>query len=75
MVPRLRLELLKFSRMWDSYPSVADWWPRMRGRPSVKTAVFDRVTQADAAPFTNLPPDPWPKSTGVAYRTDPRNAD
>jgi hypothetical protein len=33
----------------------------MRTRPSVKAAVFDRMTEADAAPFTNLAPDPWPK--------------
>jgi glutathione S-transferase len=57
----LRLELLKLSGMWDRYPSVADWWARMRTRPSVKAAIFDRMTEADAAPFKNLAPDPWPK--------------
>jgi glutathione S-transferase len=57
----LRLELLKLNRMWDSYPSVAEWWARMRTRPSVKAAIFDRMTEADAAPFQNLAPDPWPK--------------
>ena len=57
----LRLELLKLSGMWDRYPAVAGWWARMRARPSVKAAVFDRMTEADAAPFTNLAPDPWPK--------------
>ena len=57
----LRLELLKLNRMWDSYPSVAEWWARMRPRPSVKAAIFDRMTEADAAPFQNLAPDPWPK--------------
>ena len=57
----LRLELLKLSGMWERYPTVAEWWVRMRTRPSVKAAIFDRMTEADAAPFKNLEPDPWPK--------------
>ncbi len=57
----LRLELLKLSRMWDGYPAVGEWWARMRARPSVKAAIFDRMTADDAAPFTNLTPDLWPK--------------
>ena len=57
----LRLELLKLSGMWERYPTVAEWWVRMRARPSVKAAIFDRMTEADAAPFKNLEPDPWPK--------------
>ena len=57
----LRLELLKLGRMWDRYPSVAEWWARVRTRSSVKAAIFDRMTEADAAPFKNLAPDPWPK--------------
>jgi glutathione S-transferase len=57
----LRLELLKLSGMWDRYTSVAEWWARMRTRSSVKAAIFDRMTEADAAPFKNLAPDPWPK--------------
>jgi len=57
----LRLELLKLSGMWDRYPAVAEWWARIRDRPSVKAAIFDRMTEADAAPFKNLEPDPWPK--------------
>jgi glutathione S-transferase len=56
----LRLELLKLSGLWDGYPAVAAWWARMRTRPSVKAAIFDRMTEADAAPFKNLAPDPWP---------------
>jgi hypothetical protein len=47
--------------MWDRYPAVADWWARMRDRPSVKTTIFDRMTESDWAPFRNLAPDPWPK--------------
>ena len=57
----LRLELLKLDRMWAQYPAVADWWSRMRARPSVKVVIFDRMTDNDWAPFKNLAPDPWPK--------------
>jgi glutathione S-transferase len=57
----LRLELLKLSALWEGYPTIADWWARMRGRPSVKAAIFDRMSEADWAPFKNLAPDPWPK--------------
>ena len=56
----LRLELLMLSAMWDRYPAVADWWARMRARPSVKVAIFDRMSETDWAPFKNLAPDPWP---------------
>jgi glutathione S-transferase len=57
----LRLELLKLDGLWAQYPAVADWWARMRARPSVKTAIFDRMKDNDWAPFKNLAPDPWPK--------------
>jgi glutathione S-transferase len=57
----LRLELLKLAGLWDGYPAVAAWWARMRGRPSVKAAIFDRMSEADWAPFKSLAPDPWPK--------------
>jgi glutathione S-transferase len=56
----LRLELLKLAGMWAQYPAVADWWARMRGRPSVKATIFDRMKDTDWAPFKNLAPDPWP---------------
>jgi glutathione S-transferase len=57
----LRLELLKLGHLCEPYPSVGEWWARMRTRPSVKTAIFDRMSEADWAPFRNLAPDPWPK--------------
>jgi glutathione S-transferase len=57
----LRLDLLKLRGMWDRYPTVDDWWARMRERPSVKTAIFERMSETDWAPFRNLAPDPWPK--------------
>jgi len=57
----LRLELLKLGGMWERHPAIAEWWVRVRARPSVKAAIFDRMTEADWAPFRNLTPDPWPK--------------
>jgi glutathione S-transferase len=57
----LRLELLKLCGLWAQYPVIADWWARMRSRPSVKSTIFDRMSEADWAPFRNLTPDPWPK--------------
>ena len=32
----LRLELLKLGAMWQHEPAIADWWARVRERPSVK---------------------------------------
>ena len=57
----LRLELLMLSGMWTNYPAIADWWSRMRERPSVKATIFDRMEDKDWAPFKNLEPDPWPR--------------
>lgn len=57
----LRLELLRLGAMWQQHPAVADWWARVRERPSVKAEIFDRMQEADWAPFKNLAPDPWPK--------------
>ena len=57
----LRLELLKLGAMWQTEPGIADWWARVRQRPSVKSAVFGRMQNVDWAPFKNLAPDPWPK--------------
>ncbi len=57
----LRLELLKLAGLWAKHPAVADWWARVRERPSIKTTIFDRMQDGDWAPFRNLAPDPWPK--------------
>jgi glutathione S-transferase len=57
----LRLDLLKLGGMRDRFPAVDDWWARTRERPSVKAAIFERMSEADWAPFRNLAPDPWPK--------------
>jgi glutathione S-transferase len=64
----LRLELLKLGALSDRYPAVADWWARMRARASVKTAIFDRMSDGDWAPFKNLAPDPWPKVQALLKR-------
>src|SRR5580658_6914496 len=56
----LRLELLKLGAMWQREPAIVDWWSRVRERPSVKSTIFDRMQEADWAPFRNLAPDPWP---------------
>jgi len=61
----LRLELLKLSGMWRRYPAIGAWWASMRERPSVKAAIFDRMTETDWAPFRNLAPDPWPKVEAI----------
>jgi len=57
----LRLELLRLEALWANQPAIAHWWARMRIRPSVKAAIFDRMSDKDWAPFKNLEPDPWPK--------------
>jgi len=57
----LRLDLLKLRGMWDRYPPIEDWWTRMRARAAVKSAIYDRMTETDWAPFRNLAPDPWPQ--------------
>jgi glutathione S-transferase len=41
----LRLELLRLEALWADQPAIADWWARMRSRPSVKAAIFDRMTE------------------------------
>jgi glutathione S-transferase len=57
----LRLELLKLGAMWNTHPAIADWWVRVRKRPSVRSTVFERMKEADWVPFRTLSPDPWPK--------------
>jgi hypothetical protein len=56
----LRLELLKLTGLWDHYPGIAEWWARMRTRPSIKAVISDRMEEKDWAQFKNLAPDPWP---------------
>jgi glutathione S-transferase len=63
----LRLELLKLDKMWAPYPAVAEWWARVRTRPSLTAAIFDRMTEADWAPFRNLTSDPWAKAQELLH--------
>jgi Glutathione S-transferase, C-terminal domain len=62
----LRLELLRLNGIYEPYPSIVDWWTRMRARPSVKAATFDRMEDEDWAPFKNLAPQPWPAGARIA---------
>ena len=64
----LRLELLKLSRLWSQLPAIGDWWARMRVRPSVKTTIFDRMTEADWTPFKNSRARSLAEGAGVAKR-------
>ena len=64
----LRLELLRLEALWAEHPAIADWWARMRARPSVKAAIFDRMTEKEWAPFKGLEPDPWPKVEELLQR-------
>ena len=57
----LRLELLRLSPIWDGRRNVAAWWERVARDPRPTPAIFKRMTEADAAPFKSLQPDPWPE--------------
>jgi len=57
----VRLELLRLAHMWDKKPGVASWWERVKNRPSTQATIYRRMSEADAAPFKALDPDPWPK--------------
>src|SRR5260370_2712113 len=37
----LRLQLLQLHRLSPHYPSIADWFARIRARPSVQAAIFE----------------------------------
>jgi glutathione S-transferase len=57
----LRLDFLRLAPIWAGRPQVAQWYERMRQRPSVRRAVLDSMSEQDWAPFKNLAPDPWPQ--------------
>jgi glutathione S-transferase len=61
----VRLDLLGLAGMWSRYPSIGEWWARTRERPSVKAAIYERMTESDWAPFRSLAPDPWPKISSL----------
>jgi glutathione S-transferase len=57
----VRLDLLRLSAMWNEVPQVSDWFDRVSNRPSVRSALLDRMTENDKKPFISFQPDPWPK--------------
>ncbi len=59
-----RLDKLKLSRLWEGRGGIAQWYDRVRARPSFKTAVEDWVTPADNERYAKEP-DPWPKVQAI----------
>jgi glutathione S-transferase len=55
-----RLDKLKLARLWERRPGVAQWYDRIRARPSFKAAVDDWVSADDLGRYESQP-DPWPK--------------
>jgi glutathione S-transferase len=55
-----RLEKLKLARMWEQKPGVAQWYERVRARPSFQTAVADWLTSVERERYASVA-DPWPK--------------
>ena len=53
----------------DDRPRIAQWYARMRERPSVRKEMLDRMSAEDHAPFRNLEPDPWPKARAILAAT------
>jgi hypothetical protein len=50
----VRLEMLKLSRMWDHKPSVADWWERVKTRPSYESAITKWLRPQDIVRYENI---------------------
>ena len=63
----LRLDLLRLAKIWAHKPKIAEWYERMRARPSVKKELLERMTAQDKAPFEKLEPDPWPQVEKLAW--------
>jgi len=61
----IRLDLIGLSRMWENRPGVAAWYRRMRAQDCVEQAVFQRMGEADWAPFKKLGFDPWPQVSRI----------
>jgi hypothetical protein len=47
------------STRWGQGALVSRHGEGVHNRPSTDKAIFKRMTDADAAPFKNLQPDPW----------------
>jgi glutathione S-transferase len=50
----VRLEMLKLSRMWDNKPGVAEWWERIKARPSYGTAILKWLRSEDIARYEKI---------------------
>ncbi|MBI4529321.1 MAG: glutathione S-transferase family protein, partial [Deltaproteobacteria bacterium] len=53
-----RLEMLKLSRMWNNKRGVAEWWERVKARPSHDSAITKWLRREDMARYEKLA-DPW----------------
>ena len=56
-----RLEQLRLSRIWDNRPAIAEWYERVRARPSLAQAIDKVVTHEDFDRYASFEPEPWPK--------------
>lgn len=56
-----RLDKLKLAAMWDGMPRVADWYDRIRQRPSWQAAVEKWMTDEIQARYDKPQPERWPK--------------
>ena len=60
--------MLKLSRLWDNKPGVAQWWERIKARPSYETAITKWLRPRDIARYDKIA-DPWPEvSNNLAQR-------
>ena len=56
----VRLEMLKLSRLWDKKPGVAQWWERIKARPSYDIAITRWLRPEDIVRYEKIA-DPWPE--------------
>jgi glutathione S-transferase len=54
----LRLEMLNLSRMWQHQPDIAEWWERIKARPSYAAAITNWLRPEDISRYEHLA-DPW----------------
>lgn len=56
----LRLDMLGMSEMWKDRKRVADWYQRIRARPSAETALFAFIKPADVDKMIGPGGEAWP---------------
>ena len=54
----LRLEMMKLSRLWPHQPDSAEWWQRIKARPSYAAASTKWLRPGDSSRYEHLA-DPW----------------